>query len=141
MRKKEKLLSTINKYIETFEIKTITSFYFANSRFKNIELKSWFRCGSPFFIWFLIPPRAWLLPRMQISSTNLIRAVNLRVLSFGETPELVTESRRVVLKRGRVYLLIFGVLCPLRMAISCFSLPLDHLLRFHTILKCEVAFV
>ena len=33
--KKEKLLSTLNKYIETFDIITITSFYFKNSHFKD----------------------------------------------------------------------------------------------------------
>ena len=33
--KKEKLLSTINKYIETFDINTIISFYFTNSHFKD----------------------------------------------------------------------------------------------------------
>ena len=33
--KKEKLHSTINKYIETFDINTITSFYFSNSHFND----------------------------------------------------------------------------------------------------------
>ena len=31
--KKERLHSTINNYIESFNIKTITSFYFKNSHF------------------------------------------------------------------------------------------------------------
>ena len=31
--KKERLHSTINKYIETFDINTITSFYYTNNRF------------------------------------------------------------------------------------------------------------
>ena len=31
--KKEKLLSTINRYIETFDINKLTSFYFTNNHF------------------------------------------------------------------------------------------------------------
>ena len=45
------------------------------------------------FIRFFIPPRAGLLPGIQISSSNLWRTADVRVLSIGETLGLVTEER------------------------------------------------
>ena len=53
--KKKKLHFTNNKYIETFDINTIISFYFTNSHFKDFNSSPTFLCGSPFFIFFLLP--------------------------------------------------------------------------------------
>ena len=57
---------------------------------------------------------------MQIYSANLWRAADLRAVSISETPELVRESPGVLLKRGRVYLLFLGLLCPPRVVVRCF---------------------
>ena len=125
----------------TLEINTIASFLFTNSHFKNIELKSSFRCGSPSFIWFLFPPWAWLLSGMQISFTNLWRAVDLRTLSIRETLGLVTESPGLITEEKGETCWFSGSYVQPRVVVRCFRVPLDHLLRFHTVPKCEVPFV
>ena len=90
----EKLHSTINKYIETFDINTITSFYFTNNHFKDFQLQSPFLCGSPFFISFLLSHTS------LDYSTNLVRAVR-RPISFHWS-----NPWGWPLKRGSVYLVV-----------------------------------
>ena len=55
-----------------------------------------FLCGSPFLYGFSFLPRAWLLLGMQISSVNLVRIADGRVLSTGETLRLVTEEEEII---------------------------------------------
>ena len=71
------LLIVLHRHVHTlFYIHMYVQYNFTNCHFEGIELKSRFWCGSPFFIWFLLPPRAWLLPGMQISSINFVRTLS-----------------------------------------------------------------
>ena len=99
-----------------------------------MKLKSSFRRGSPSFVWFLFPPRAWLLPRMQISSTNLWRAADLRALSIAETPGWWRKRghRGVMSTPGGRQVFSDPVLAE--------GSNTDRLFRSHTISKCEVPF-
>ena len=54
--KREKLLSTINEYIETFDTNTTTSFTSQIVTFKILTQVP-FLCVSPFLIFFLLPPK------------------------------------------------------------------------------------
>ena len=47
----------------------------------------------------------------QIACNNFWRATDLRAISIGETPGLVTESPGLILKRGRVYVLVSSSGC------------------------------
>ena len=115
---------------------------FTNSLFKDIELKSPFRYGSPSFIRFLFPLRSWLLPEMQISSTNLCRVADIQALSIDGISGGGTEERES-LPVG----LFVGM--STRVVGRCFWVftameegsKIDYLFRFHTIPKCEVPFV
>ena len=78
--KKKKLLSAINKYIETFDTSTIISFYFTDSHFQDFNSSPLFSCGSPFLYSFYFLSRTWILSVMK-TSTNLVRVAR-RTISF-----------------------------------------------------------
>ena len=106
-----------------------------------MKLMSPFRCGSPSSIWFLFPPRAWLLPECKFLPPICDGREHLSSLHW--------LNSGVGNEREGVYLLVtFSVLCPLGWSSDVFGyLPLwrkvqrDHLFRFHTIPKWEVPLV
>ena len=89
--KKENSTLQINNNIDMLTIKTITRFYFTNYYFSCVKLPFPFRCGSPFFIWFLLPPTS-LAPSGHANSFHQ---------SLTSEVSLLTESLGLVTGKGK----------------------------------------
>ena len=80
--KKEKLHSTINKYIETLTFTWLQASYSQIITLKMLNPSPRFDVDHHFLYGFSFLPRTWLLSGMQISSTYLSQVANIRALSI-----------------------------------------------------------